>query len=104
MLSEYFPRLVPGDLYSQANAEHVCNFRHVPLFDHVRCIEGLQFQGAVVGFKVLSPTAACLFSDRCFYFLSMRVPRVPIRHRVAPRIAGNHTPGRLVVWVFQEAQ
>ena len=100
MLSEYFPRLVPGDLYSQANAEHVCNFRHVPLFDHVRCIEGLQFLGAVVGFKVLSPAATCLFSDRRFYFFSMRVPRVLIRHRVAPGITRDHTPGRLVMWAF----
>ena len=82
----------------------MCDFRHVTLFDHLSRVEGLKLLGALMGFKVVPPTAAGLFSYSCFYFLSMCVPRVPIQHRITPGITGDYAPESLVVRVFQKTK
>ena len=60
--------------------------------------------GSLMGLKVAPPTATCLFSDSRLNVFAACIPRVPIQHRVAPGISGNHSPCRLVVRVLQEAE
>ena len=104
MLSKELPRLVPGNLHSQAYAQHLRYFRHVLLFHHMGLVEGLELLGSLVVLEMAPPEAACLLGDSRLNGLSLCIPRVPIQHRVTPGISGNHTPGRLIVRVLQEAQ
>ena len=103
VLSVYSPRLVPGYLYSQPYARHLRDFGQILLFDHMCRIEGMHFLCALLGFQVLPPFLTRLFGDCCLNFLSVCVPCVLVCRRVAPWVTLDHSPGRLVVWIFQEA-